>query len=76
MGYSPSKEDCEEKDRFWNNIHRVLDRVGNKYRLCILGGLNRWKGDRMRGGITGAFGIPEENGNGRRLVEFYAERGL
>ena len=30
----------------------------------------------MRAGITGAFGVPEENDNGRRVVEFCAEREL
>ena len=55
---------------------RILDRVGNGYRLCILGGLNGWIGDRTRVGITGAFGVPGENDNGRRVVEFYAERRL
>ena len=27
---------------------------GEEYRLCILGNLNGWRGDRMRAGITGA----------------------
>ena len=44
--------------------------------LCILGDLNGWIGDRTRDGITGAFGIPGENDNGRKVVEFCAERGL
>ena len=30
----------------------------------------------MRASITGAFGVPGENENGRRVVEFCAERGL
>ena len=30
----------------------------------------------MREGITGAFGVPGENYNGRRVVEFCAESGL
>ena len=30
----------------------------------------------MRAGIAGAFGFPGENENGRRVVEFCAERGL
>ena len=30
----------------------------------------------MRVGITGAFGVPGESENGRRVVEFFAERGL
>ena len=31
---------------------------------------------RVRAGITGVFGIPGGNKNRRRVVEFYAERGL
>ena len=27
-------------------------------------------------GIAGAFGVPGKNDNGRRMVEFSAERGL
>ena len=61
--YNPSEGDSEERNRFWNNMNRILDGVGNGYRLCFLG-------DRMRAGITGAFGIPGENDNGRRVVEF------
>ena len=56
---------------------RTLDRVGNGYRLCILEDLNGWIGDRMtRDGITSAFGVPGENYNGERVVEFCTERGL
>ena len=33
LRYSPSEGD-EVKDRFWNNKDRILDRVGNGYRLC------------------------------------------
>ena len=53
-----------------------MDRVESEYRLCMLGDLNGWIGDRVRAGITGAFGVPGENENGRRVVEFCAERGL
>ena len=35
-----SSEDDEERDRFWNDMDRILDSVGNGYRLCILGDLN------------------------------------
>ena len=44
--------------------------------MWILGDLTGWRGDRTRAGITGAFGVPEEKDNGRRVVEFCAERGL
>ena len=37
---------------------------------------NEWIGDRVRAGITGAFGVLGENDNSRRVVEFYGERGL
>ena len=57
-------------------MDRILDRVENGYRLCILGDLKGWIGDRTRTGITGTFGVSEENENGRRVVEFCAERGL
>ena len=30
----------------------------------------------MRAGITGAFGVPVDNDNERRVVEFNVERGL
>ena len=46
-------------------MDRTLDSVGNEYRLCILGDLNGWTGDRTRAGITGAFIVPGENDNGR-----------
>ena len=43
---------------------------------CILGDLNEWIGDMKRVGITGAFGVPGENDNGIRVVEFCEEREL
>ena len=57
-------------------MERILDRVENGYRLCILGNLDGQIGDRKKASVTGAFGVPGENYNGRRLVEFCAEMGL
>ena len=52
-----------------------MDRVGNGYRLCVR--RYEWIGwRRVAAGITSRFEVPEENDNGRRLVDFYAERGL
>ena len=76
VGYSPNEGDGEERERFWNDMDRTLDSVENGYRLCIIEDLNGWIGERMRVGITGAFGVTGENDNGRRVVEFCAERGL
>ena len=55
-------------------MDRTLDSVGNGYRLCILGYLNGWIGDKTRAGITGAFEAAGKNDNGRRVVEFCEER--
>ena len=53
VGYGPNEGDGEE--RFWNDMDRNLDSVGNGYRFCILGDLNGWIGDKTREGITNAF---------------------
>ena len=73
VGYSQNERNGEEKDSFWNDMARTLDSIGNEYRLCILNG---WIGDRTRACIIGAFGVPGENDNGRKVVKFYAERGM
>ena len=43
---------------------------------CMLRDLNGRIGDRVRAGITGAFVVLGENDNRRRVMEFFAERGL
>ena len=40
VGYGPNEEDGEERDRFWNDMDKTVDNVGNGYRLFILRGLN------------------------------------
>ena len=42
----------------------------------MLGSQNGWVGDRLRVGITGVFEVPGEYDNGRRVIYFWAERGL
>ena len=55
VGYSPNAGDGEERNRFWNDMDKTLYGVENGYRLCILGDLNGWIGDRTRAGITILF---------------------
>ena len=38
--YGPNEGGSEERDRFWNDMDRTLDNIGNGYRLCILGVIN------------------------------------
>ena len=48
----------------------ILDRVGNGYRSDFLGDLNRWIKNRIRVGITDAFGVPGENNKDGKVMEF------
>ena len=57
-------------------MDRTMNSIGKGYRFCVLGDLNGWIEDWMRAGTTGPFGVPGENGNGKRVVEFCAERRL
>ena len=52
MGYGPIGGDGEERERFWNDLDRIVVRVSNGYRLYVLGDLNEWIGDRVREGIV------------------------
>ena len=40
-GYSSNEGDGEERKRFWNDLDRIVDKIGNDYKLYILGDLNR-----------------------------------
>ena len=40
----------------------------------MLRDLNGWVGDRLREGMNGGFEVPEENDNGRRVIDFCAGR--
>ena len=53
-----------------------LGRVGNGYRLCVMGDLNGWVKNRMRDGIIGESGVSGESKNERTGVHFCAERAL
>ena len=48
-------------------MDRTLDSVGNGNRLSILGDLTGWIVGRTRTGINGAFGVPGENENDKRV---------
>ena len=60
VGHGPNERIGEERERFWNDMDRTVDRVGNGYILSMLGDLNGWTGDRERAGITSAFEVTGE----------------
>ena len=76
VGYGPNEGNGKEMEGFWNELNRTVDRTGNGYRLCVMGNMNGWIGDRVRAGITDAFAFPGDTYNRRRAVEFCDERGL
>ena len=41
---------------------------------CVQGDLNGKVGDKMRVSISGGFEVSGENDNGRRVIDFCAER--
>ena len=50
VGYVPKEGNGEERERFWNGLDMIVDRVGNGYILCIMGDMNGWIGNRARAG--------------------------
>ena len=56
-------------------MDRILDIVGNGYRLCILGDLNGWIEDKVRASITGLFGVPGKN-NSKVGNTYFEHRSL
>ena len=40
--YGPNEGDGEEKERFWNEFNRIVDRVGIRYKWCA--GKFEWMG--------------------------------
>ena len=40
--YFCSEGEGKERERLWNDLDKVLERVSNGYRLCVLGDQNRF----------------------------------
>ena len=55
VSYVIIEGDNQERERGWNNLKRVLDRVLNGYKLCVMGDLNRWVSYRVEKFINDAF---------------------
>ena len=39
LGYSPNEGNGNEMERFWNDLERIMHKIGNGYRLGMLGDL-------------------------------------
>ena len=51
-----SESDVEKRERFWNDLDRLVERVGNGCRFCVIGTLNGYVGDKVRVYIADTFG--------------------
>ena len=40
VGYGPKEGDGEKSERCWNELDRIVELVGNGYKLCVLEDLN------------------------------------
>ena len=75
--YGPSEgSDDDECMKFWNDMKETLERVSGGFRIIVLCDLNGWVGDRKRDGITGGYGVEGEIENGKKVIDFCAEKGM
>ena len=66
----------QEKTTFYNQLTTLLDEIGNRKELFIIGDLNGRTGRATGSEIVGRFGETVTNDNGERLIETCAEYNL
>ena len=75
--YAPSSN-AEEADveRFYGDLHDLLELMFKKDVLFITGDWNAKVGSQETPGVTGKFGLGIQNEAGQRLIEFCQENAL
>ena len=61
------RNDDEEREKFWNDLGNVSDKIDNVYRMYVTGTLNGRVDDGVKWDMTVAFGVPGKNESGRLL---------
>ena len=75
--YAPtSNADEPEVERFYEDIRDLLELTPKKDVLFIIGDWNAKVGTQETPGVTGKFGLGEQNEAGQRLIEFCQENAL
>merc|ERR1712002_999017 len=75
--YGPGMEHNENvSEVFWESLNECLSSFGANERVIVMGDFNAKVGDREREGMTGKYGVPDVNENGKRLVEVCAKRRM
>ena len=75
--YAPTSNAEEtEIERFYEDLQDLLELIGNKDVLFIIGDWNAKVGSQEIPGVTGKFGLGVQNEAGQRLIEFCQENTL
>ena len=75
--YAPTTNAKEaEADQFYENLEDLLQLTPKTDVLFIIGDWNVTVGSQDIPGVTGKFGLGEENESGQRLTEFCQENAL
>ena len=67
---------AEEAEQFYEDLQDLLELTPKKDVLFIIGDWNAKVGSQEIPGITGKFGLGEQNEAGQRLMEFCQENAL
>ena len=65
-----------EAERFYEDLQDLLELTPQKDVLFIIGDWNAKVGSQETSGMTGKFGLGEQNEAGQRLIEFCQEKAL
>ena len=60
----------EEAERFYEDLHDLLELTPKKDALLVIGNWNTKVGSQEIPGVTGKFGLGVQNEAGQRLTEF------
>ena len=75
--YAPTSNTEEtEVERFYEDLHHLLELTPKKDVLFIIGDWNAKVGSQETSGVTGKFGLGMQNDTGQRLIEFCQENAL
>ena len=70
------KSNAEEAERFYEDLHDILELKPPKDVLFIRGNWNEKAGSQKIPGVTGKFGLEVQNEAGQRQTEFCQENTL
>jgi len=75
--YAPTSNAEEaEVERFYEDLHDLLELTATKVVLFTIGDWNAKVGSQETPGVTGKFGLGIQNEAGQRLIEFSQENAL